>query len=85
MKTAFAPVLNAHVKEGKIASWNWLRHVAGGEYRRLLVIDGTDHAALLEYWNTMDQALEESQPELSRRFNEICSSHTDYVWDIGVE
>jgi hypothetical protein len=85
VKAAFAPVMNAHVKEGKIASWNWLRHVAGGEYRRLLVIDGADHTSLLEYWNTMDQALEESQPELSRRFNEICPSHTDYVWDLGVE
>jgi hypothetical protein len=85
VKTAFAPAMNAHVKEGKIASWNWVRHVAGGQYRRLLVIDGADHASLLGYWNVFAQALDEAQPELSRRFNEICPSHTDYVWDMGVE
>ncbi|MCG6920922.1 MAG: hypothetical protein LJF15_07545 [Acidobacteria bacterium] len=85
VRSAFAPVMNAHVKEGTIASWNWLRHVAGGKYRRLLVIDGTDHASLLEYWNTLDKNLADAQPELARRFSEICPSHTDYVWDLGTE
>ena len=85
MKTAFAPVLSAHVKEGKIAAWNWLEHLAGGKYRRLLVFDGADHKSILEYWNTLDQALQDAQPELAQRFTDICHSHTDYVWDIGTE
>jgi hypothetical protein len=85
VKSAFAPVMNAHVKEGKIASWNWMQHVAGGKYRRILVIDATDHASALEYWNTFDQALSEAQPELSQRFTELCPSHTDYIWDLGTE
>jgi hypothetical protein len=81
VKSAFAPVMNAHVKEGKIASWNWLQHVAGGEYRRILVIDAADHISVLDY----DQALTDAQSELSQRFTEICPSHTDYIWDMGVE
>lgn len=85
VKTAFAPVLNAHVKEGRIAFWNWLEHVAGGEYRRLLVLDGADHKSVLGYWNAFDRALEEAQPELSRRFTDICHAHTDYIWDLGTE
>jgi hypothetical protein len=85
VKTAFAPVLNAHVKEGKIARWNWMEHMAGGKYRRLLVLDGADHKSMLSYWNAFSQALEASQPELGRRFTEICQSHTDYVWDLGTE
>lgn len=85
VKAAFAPVMNAHVKEGKIASWNWLEHLAGGKYRRILVIDATDHASVLDYWNAFDQALADAQPELSQRFTEICPSHTDYIWDMGTE
>jgi hypothetical protein len=85
VKTAFAPVMNAHVKEGKIASWAWMEHVAGGKYRRILVIDVADHTSALEYWYALDQALGEANPQLSRRFNEICPSHTDYVWDRGTE
>lgn len=85
VKTAFAPVLDAHVKAGKIARWNWMQHIAGGKYRRILVLDGADHKSLLGYWNAFDQALEEANPALSRRFTAICDSHSDYVWDIGTE
>jgi hypothetical protein len=85
VESAFAPVMNAHVKEGKIASWNWLRHVAGGKYRRLLVIDAADHTSVLEYWNAFDQALTDAQPELSQRFTDICPAHSDYIWDMGTE
>jgi hypothetical protein len=85
VKTAFAPVLNAQVKEGKISAWNWLEHFAGGKYRRLLVLDGADHKALLDYWNGLDKSLSDAQPELAQRFLDICDSHTDYVWDLGTE
>jgi hypothetical protein len=82
VKSAYAPVLNQHVKDGKIVSWNWLQHVSGGEYRRILVLDGKDHKSALTYWSALSGALEKAHPELSRRFSSICSSHTDYVWDI---
>jgi len=85
VKTAFSPVMNAHVKEGKIASWNWMRHVAGGEYRRILVIDAADHTSVLEYWNALTEALDEAQPALAQRFTDVCDSHSDYVWEMGVE
>lgn len=85
VKSAFAPVMNAHVKEGKIARWNWMEHLAGGKYRRILVLDGADHTSMLKYWSAFDQAVEKAQPELSRRFTDICSSHTDYIWDLGTE
>jgi hypothetical protein len=85
VKTAFAPVLNAQAKEGKISSWSWLEHFAGGKYRRLLVIDGADHKSLLNYWNAFDKALFDAQPELAQRFFDICDSHTDYIWDVGTE
>jgi hypothetical protein len=83
VKTAFAPLLNQQIKDGKIASWTWLKHVMGGKYRRALVLDGASHAALLTFWSGFSPALEAAQPQLSRRFTEVCPSHTDYIWDLS--
>jgi hypothetical protein len=83
VKTAFAPVFEQQVKDGKIASWAWIQHVLGGKYRRALVLDGSTHAGMLTFWNSVTPALEKAAPELGRRFNEICSSHTDYIWDLS--
>jgi hypothetical protein len=80
-KTALAPVLNQHVKDGKIASWSWLQHMAGGLARRVLVLRAGSHKAILNYWSALDQALETAQPDLSKRFSSICFAHTDYIWD----
>jgi len=81
VKAVYAPVLNQRVKEGKIASWNWLEHMTGGKYRRLLVIDGPDAKTLVRNWATLDEALAKAAPELSQRFTDICDSHYDYIWE----
>jgi hypothetical protein len=78
--TSFAPVLNQRVKDGTIASWNWLSHLFGGEYRRALVIDGKDEKALLSNWASLQDDLEKAAPDLARRFDQICHSHADYIW-----
>jgi len=83
VKSVFAPLLNQHVKEGKIVSWNWMRHVMGGEYRRLLVFDGKDHKSVLKYWSTLGGALDTAHPRQADRFFSICPTHTDYVWDLA--
>jgi hypothetical protein len=82
VKAAYAPVLNQHVKEGKIASWSWLEHLMGGSVRRALVVDGASHKAMLGYWATLAKTLEASAPEPSKKFGSICHSHSDYVWDL---
>jgi hypothetical protein len=85
IKTAFAPVLNAAVKDGKLGSWNWLEHVFGGKYRRALVLDGASDKALMKYWAELWPAVNKANPELSRRFGEICNSHTDYLWEMAAK
>ena len=80
---AFAAVMNKHVEEKKIGTWSWMRHMAGGEYRRALIFDGADHTSVLEYWGQLVAALNESHPFAWQRFREACPSHTDYVWDLG--
>jgi hypothetical protein len=83
VKTALAPTLNQQVKDGKIASWNWLEHRLGGKYRRAMVFDTASAKATVKYWATLAPALEKAQPELWRRFGAICSSHSDYIWEFG--
>ena len=75
--------MNKHVEEKKIGTWSWMRHMAGGEYRRALIFDGADHTSVLQYWDQLVSALNESHPLMWQRFREVCPSHTDYVWDLG--
>lgn len=79
--SVFAPVMNARVEEGEIASWTWLRHELGGRYERALVTNVASHRAALAHGRGIAAALGQAAPEMSRRFGEICPSHTDYVWD----
>jgi hypothetical protein len=79
----FATVLNQRVKDGTIASWNWIEHIFGGEYRRALVIDGKDEKSLLKSWVTLQTDMEKAAPDLARRFDDICHGHADYIWDLG--
>jgi hypothetical protein len=83
VKSVFAPVLNQAVKDKKIASWNWMEHLIGGQYRRLLVLDGADHKSVLKIWGFLGPALEAASPAQNKRFSEICPSHTDYIWDMA--
>jgi hypothetical protein len=80
---AFAPLLNQRVKDGTIASWNWIEHMFGGQYRRALVLDGKDEKTLLKNWATLQDDFEKAAPNLGRRFTEVCSSHSDYIWDLS--
>jgi hypothetical protein len=75
------PALDRQVQEGRINGWGWLSHFVGGEYRRLLSIDGPDHASILEARN---QWIEETGEEaaLMAEFNNVCNGHTDVLWDI---
>jgi hypothetical protein len=79
--SAIAPVLNQHVKEGKIASWSWLQHMAGGQARRVMILRAGNPKAILNYWGTLDQAIQAAQPDLFKRFSSICFDHSDYIWE----
>jgi hypothetical protein len=82
VKNVFAPILSQRVKDHKIASWTWYEHLMGGKYRRLLVADGADVKALVHNWASLQAELEKANPDLARRFTEICDSHSDYIWEI---
>lgn len=82
-ESTFAPLLDKAVEDGKIASWSWLSHFIGGKYRRLSSMTGTDHKAILAARGDLLEALYGGdEPNAAAvEFNEICGSHSDYMWD----
>jgi hypothetical protein len=79
VEEAFAPVLDALVREGAIASWGWLAHVMGGDFTRLLVLDGETHAANLRALDLLGDRVEE---RVNDEFDALCPSHQDYLWNV---
>jgi hypothetical protein len=75
---ANAPYLNQLQEDGEIASWGWSTHVIGGRYRRLMTITGADYPSVVQANNGLVQ-FSDLNPELGE---DICWSHTDYLWDI---
>jgi hypothetical protein len=85
VKQVFAPVYDRLAKEGKLASWGWMQHWVGGEYRRLETMTAADHKTLLATRDAIITELREKHPEALDEFSAICGSHQDYMWDIVME
>ncbi|MDZ7644598.1 MAG: hypothetical protein U5K76_10500 [Woeseiaceae bacterium] len=77
-----APLLDALVEDDRLSGWNWQSHVLGGEFRRLAVLEGGDHASVVQASLEMQQTLRREHPQLLSEFNAICGAHTDYLWDV---
>ena len=85
-RDVFAAVYDAHVADGQLTSWNWLKQTVGGNWTRLLTMGAQDHAALLEARAAIENELTGRKLERARReFNEICQTQNDYMWDQFVE
>lgn len=76
----FAPMLDQQVADGKISSWIWSNHLLGGHYRRLQSISGDSHEAILAARGEILQQATDN--ELWDEFNDICGSHSDYLWNV---
>ncbi len=76
-----APVWDQHVSQGTISAWGWLSHRHGGKYRRVRVIGAADAKSLLNAQETIGPDL---PPMANRELNEICPTHTDYIWNAVV-
>lgn len=78
-----APLWDEQIEEGLVNSWSWLEHYLGGEYRRALVLDGPDHASLLEARINTIEAMAEN-PGLGAAFSEVCNGHQDNLYEIVI-
>ena len=74
---------NEQVEAGLVNSWSWNQHYLGGKYRRLLAIDGPDHASLLEARENVIEAGAEHGGLMSV-FSDVCNGHQDNLYDVQI-
>ena len=82
LSTVLAPVYDAHVGDGMYNSWGWQSHFVGGQYRRLATFTAVDYPTLLKTRGLVQEAIADNE---AAQFNQICTSHSDYLWDIQLE
>ena len=84
MKEVFAPVYNAQVEAGGLASWGWMQHWVGGKYRRIATMTATDFDTLIGARDAIVAAMIANE-EAGQKFSSICGSHSDYMWNVQLE
>jgi hypothetical protein len=77
----YAPHYNSALEEGDIASWGWLVHFVGGNWRRALLLTATNMDDLLDAAGALGEIIAEATPEAGRAFSEACPKHEDYIWE----
>ena len=81
----FSPIFDKYVAEGKLTSWGWSSHWVGGAYRRLQTMTAATHKGLLSARAELIDEMYAEENKAGLEFNEICGSHTDYLWNIQLE
>lgn len=82
-ESVMADAWNEQVEAGLVNNWSWNEHFLGGKYRRLLALDGPDHASLLEARDNVIAAGAEN-PGLMAAFSDVCDGHQDNLYDVQV-
>jgi hypothetical protein len=83
VKKVFAPVYDKAMADGKIVSWGWNSHVVGGKYRRLATMTADNLVALNDAWGEILEAIYgDGDNAEANEFSELCSSHSDYFWEL---
>ncbi len=86
MREVLGPIYDQQIESGGLATWGWLKHNVGGEYRRLLTTTGTDHKSMMRSRAAVLTQFNQGRTKRAfTQFNEICSSHQDYMWDIQIQ
>lgn len=82
-KKVVQPALEKAAKEGKLTSWGWNSHVVGGQYRRLETLTGPDYQTLMKARAEIIASIYgDGSNADATEFDRLCSSHSDYLWDI---
>lgn len=79
----FAPVYDKALADGKIKSWGWSSHVVGGEYRKLSTMSGDSFEQVLAARGEILEAIYgDGDNAAANEFSDICTSHSDYLWEV---
>ncbi len=83
VKNVNAPVFDKMVEEGKMSSWGWLAHYAGGKWRRAQYHQAPTLDALLDAQTEMGKRLSTAKNDAQdKEFGKICNAHDDYIWKV---
>lgn len=85
VQEVFTPVYDGLVEKGSLSSWGWIKHYIGGKYRRALTTTADSHLANLQARDAAIDVVYAEGNEGGAEFGEICSSHSDYLWEIQME
>ena len=86
MRDVLGPIYDQQIANGGLATWTWLKHNVGGEFRRLLSATGSDHKSIMKTRTAIIAAFNQGRTKRAfTQFNEICPKHQDYMWDIQIE
>ena len=81
IESSYKPHYDQAVEQGQIASWTWMQHYIGGQWRRVLVVVTNDMESALETSGALGEIISDQTPEAGRAFSEICNTHDDYMWE----
>lgn len=81
VKRRFAPVYEKAMKDGVITGWGYLKHHAGGQWRRLTyhMADGVTDA--IKASEIMGDRMDKDWTDADDAFPKACHSHDDYIWE----
>ena len=83
VRDVFGPIYDQHIGEDGLATWNWLAHNVGGDYRRILTMTAADHKTLMRTRASILDSFDDRRVErAASELNDICYKHRDYMWDI---
>jgi hypothetical protein len=83
IKHASAPAYDAAVEAGTISSWGWLAHHTGGKWRRLFYYSAPSLEELMDAADAIAPEIQKAHPSASQVLGEVCTSHEDYIWQVG--
>ena len=82
MNEVLGDIYESHAEAGDIIGWGWIEHLTGGPWRRIATFTASDLTSAWDQWGSIVEAILEEHPNAWHRFNEICPSHDDYIWNM---
>lgn len=79
-ETIARPIWQKQIDAGRLTTVGWARHWAGGDWRRLAYVIGTDLDAMIDARQAWIEEVTSQHAEEAQEFNAICPSHDDYIW-----
>lgn len=74
------PELDNSLKSGDFSGWGYLKHVAGGKWRRLIYRMGPGVTDVLHASKRQDEAVDKKLRRRDDNLGKACTSHDDYIW-----